>query len=156
MKLDALLRAHGFMKVEWPPEIWEADTEDTRFVPLLGEMIAAALAGGGELAQLTLNASNLVVPVDDDDADRSERIDSPPFGDFVAITVSGCNRSWPRRPVAPGSAIEREAPRTVARSPRGRRCPLRVRASNAAEGQHDRFPRTHVVGFATVPWPIRV
>ena len=56
MKLDALLRAHGFMKVERPPEIWEADTEDTRFVPLLGEMIAAALAGGGELAELTLNA----------------------------------------------------------------------------------------------------
>lgn len=95
MKLDALLRAHGFMKVERPPEIWEADTEDTRFVPLLGEMIAAALAGGGELAELTLNASNVVVPVDDDDADRSERIESPPSGDFVAITVSGATDLGP-------------------------------------------------------------
>jgi hypothetical protein len=94
MKLDALLRAHGFMKVERPPEIWEADTEDTRFVPLLGEMIAAALAGGGELAELTLNASNVVVPVYDD-ADSSERIDSPPAGDFVAITVSGATDLGP-------------------------------------------------------------
>ena len=101
MKLDALLRAHGFMKVERPPEIWEADTEDTRFVPLLGEMITAALAGGGELAELTLNASNIVVPVNDD-ADPSERIDSPPSGDFVAITVSGATDLGPDDRWRPG------------------------------------------------------
>ena len=63
-------------------------------MPLLGEMIAAALAGGGELAELTLNASNVVVPVDDD-ADPNERIDSPPSGDFVAITVSGATDLGP-------------------------------------------------------------
>ena len=40
MRLDALIRAHGFMRTERPPELWEADTEDVRFIPLLGEMIA--------------------------------------------------------------------------------------------------------------------
>jgi len=40
VKLDALLRAHGFMNVQRPPALWEADTEDIRFVPLLGEVIA--------------------------------------------------------------------------------------------------------------------
>ena len=44
MRFEALLRAHGFMKTEHPPDVWEADTEDVRFVPLLGEMIAAPLS----------------------------------------------------------------------------------------------------------------
>ena len=79
MKLDNLLRAHGFMRVERPPEIWEADTEDVRLVPLIGEMIAAALAGGGALVTLTLNASNIVV----------EEGDRPAAGQYVALTVSG-------------------------------------------------------------------
>jgi len=79
MTLDALLRAHGVMKVQRPPELWEADTEDIRFVPLLGEMIAAAVAGGGQPAELTLNASNVVV----EDGDR------PAPGEYVAVTVSG-------------------------------------------------------------------
>jgi len=91
MKLDALLRAHGFMKVERPPVIWEADTEDTRFVPLLGEMIAAALAGGGELSALTLNASNVSVDLMDDEPEGS----GPPSGEFVAITVSGATNLGP-------------------------------------------------------------
>jgi hypothetical protein len=38
LRFDALIRAHGFMRTERPPEIWEADTEDVRFIPLLGEM----------------------------------------------------------------------------------------------------------------------
>jgi hypothetical protein len=38
MRLDALLRAHGFMRVERPPRLWEADTDDERFIPLLGEV----------------------------------------------------------------------------------------------------------------------
>ena len=87
MKLDALLRAHGFMKVERPPELWEADTDDTRFIPLLGEMIAAALVGGGELSELTLNASNVSVEPDDD-PDEPQGV-APPAGEFVAVGVSG-------------------------------------------------------------------
>ena len=50
------------MNVEQPPELWEADTEDSQFLPLLLETIAAALAGGrAPLEDLALNASNIVV-----------------------------------------------------------------------------------------------
>ena len=80
MRLDALLRAHGFMKVERPPELWEADTEDTTFIPLLGEMIVACLLRGGKLEQLTLNASNVVVEKD---------VAPPQPGEYVAVSISG-------------------------------------------------------------------
>jgi hypothetical protein len=85
MEFEALLRAHGFMKVERPPELWAADTEDTRFVPLLGEMIAASLSQGIALADLTLNVSNVVVDAsgDEDDAFNLQS------GDYVAVTVLG-------------------------------------------------------------------
>ena len=48
------------MKTEQPPELWEADTDDDRFIPLLGEMIAAGLVTGTPLEELTLSASNVV------------------------------------------------------------------------------------------------
>lgn len=99
MKLDALLRAHGFMNVQRPPLLWDADTEDTRFVPLLGEMIAAALAGGGELSALTLNASNVSVDLADDPDDAGS---GPPPGDFVAITISGATDLGPDGSWNPG------------------------------------------------------
>ena len=53
MRLEPILRAHAYMNVEQPPELWEADTEDSRFLPLLGETIAAALANGALLEELT-------------------------------------------------------------------------------------------------------
>jgi hypothetical protein len=80
VKLDALLRAHGFMKVERPPELWEAGTEDTAFIPLLGEMIVACLVRGAKLEELTLNASNVVV---------DPQSVAPPPGQYVAVTVRG-------------------------------------------------------------------
>lgn len=88
MRLDALLRAHAFMKVDRPPEIWEADTEDVRFVPLLGEMIAAALSRGAELSALTLNVSNVVV----EPAENPEPVErlGPSPGQYLAMTVSRC------------------------------------------------------------------
>jgi hypothetical protein len=73
------------MRVERPPELWEAEAEDTTLVPLLGEMIAARLALGGSLEELTLNASNVVVAADDfDDEGRG-----PAAGEYVALTVMG-------------------------------------------------------------------
>ena len=88
MRLDALLRAHGFMKIERPPELWEADSDDARFLPLLGEMIAGSLSRGAQLEELTLNASNVVV---ESGGDHEER---PPLpGEYVAVTVSG-NVDW--------------------------------------------------------------
>lgn len=87
MRFDALLRAHAFMTVERPPEIWEADTEDVRFVPLLGEMIAAPLSRGAELGTLTLNVSNVMVPPAEDVESADGHGPSP--GRYVAVTVSG-------------------------------------------------------------------
>lgn len=94
MKFDALLRAHEFMNIERPPKIWEADTEDDRLLPLLGEMIASGLAKGAELASLTLSAANIVVekPVDEED--------EPEPGEYVALTVRGAgdwgpDGTWP-------------------------------------------------------------
>ena len=85
MKLDALLRAHEFLRVERPPQLWEVQTEDEQLVPLLGEMIAASLARSrGALGALTLNVSNVVVP-----PAAAEGPIGPPPGEFVALSVKG-------------------------------------------------------------------
>jgi hypothetical protein len=81
MNLDPLLRAHGFMHVERPPELWQAAVEDVRLVPLLGEMIAFGLSRGNVLRALTLNAANVVVEEDCDDL--------APCGEYVALSVMG-------------------------------------------------------------------
>ena len=86
MDLEALLRAHGFMRVERPPELGEVDTDDEPFLRMLGEMIAAGLGRGNELAELTLNVSNVTVEPDDEDG-------SIPQGDYVAVTVRGAG-TW--------------------------------------------------------------
>jgi len=85
MRLEPILCAHAFMKMERPPELWEPDTEDWRFVPLLGEMIAAALAAGAGLEELTLGASNVVVCP----SDEGDPVDAPGPAEYVAITVRG-------------------------------------------------------------------
>ncbi len=86
MRLGPLLTAHSFMRIERPPLLWDVDAEDSRFVPLLGEMIAASLGKGTPLAELTLNASNIVVePFRDDCGEPAV----PLPGEYVAITVSG-------------------------------------------------------------------
>jgi len=94
MRLGPLLNAHSFMKVERPPALWEAATEDTRFVPLLGEIIAAGLSGGAALEALTLNASNVVIepPRSDEHENEHEHEYSLPLappGEYVAVTISG-------------------------------------------------------------------
>jgi hypothetical protein len=85
MRLDAILRAHAYMKLERPPELWEVDTEDWRFLPLLGEIIAAALSSGTPLGELTLNASNVVVEPPESNEDPG----APRPAEYVAITVRG-------------------------------------------------------------------
>ena len=61
-ELEGLLRAHSFLKVELPPELWEPDAELEPFIRALGEMIAAGLVRNGqELGEITLNVSNVVV-----------------------------------------------------------------------------------------------
>lgn len=89
MDLEALLRAHAFMKVERPPQLWSPDAEDEPFLRMLGEMIALGLGRGNELADLTLSVSNVVVEPDDDD----EEDEWLPEGAYVAVTVRGAG-SW--------------------------------------------------------------
>lgn len=85
MDLEAHLRSHAFMKVERPPLMWSPDTEDEPFLLMLGEMIALGLGRGTELADLTLNVSNVTVDPDEEN-DEGESI---PEGDYVAVTVRG-------------------------------------------------------------------
>jgi hypothetical protein len=89
MRFDEILTAHGFMRTERPPLMWEADTDDERFIPLLGEMIAVGLNAGNELAQLTLAVSNVTVEEDDDEPEETPWVEP---GDYVAVTVRGPGR----------------------------------------------------------------
>jgi len=99
------------MRVERPPQLWEARAEDTTLVPLLGEMIAWRLSLGAPLADLTLNASNVVVQAGDFEGDQR-----PEPGEYVALTVMGegapvNDAVWsPDRP-APGGVLKRLAER---------------------------------------------
>jgi hypothetical protein len=85
--LDALLRAHAFMRVERPPELWQIDTDDEPFIRMLGEMIVVGLLHHDVLAELTLNASNVTV--------GDEGPDGVAPGDYVAVTVRGPG-AWER------------------------------------------------------------
>jgi len=97
MDLEAPLRAQGSMKVERPPTMWEADTEVEPFLALLGELIAFGLGRGNELAELTLNVSNVVVEPDEEGG-------SIPEGEFVGITVRGAG-SWDDDVWLPGTEL---------------------------------------------------
>jgi hypothetical protein len=79
-ELEGLIRAHSFLKVERPLELWEPDAELEPFIRALGEMIAAGLVRNGqELGEITLNVSNVVV---------EESAAGPmPMGEFVAVTI---------------------------------------------------------------------
>ena len=116
MRLEALLRAHGFLRVERPPQLWEAQADDTTLVPLLGEMIAARLALGGRLEELTLNASNVVVH--EDDFPEHAGLDPRP-GEYVALTVLGegapeDDATWSPQRAARGGTLQRIAARLAA------------------------------------------
>jgi hypothetical protein len=89
VELDGYLRAHAFMQVERPPELWEPDTEDEPFLRMLGEMIVIGLGRGNELGDLVLAASNVTA---EEDADEESRLEP---GDYVALTVRGAG-DWER------------------------------------------------------------
>jgi hypothetical protein len=84
VELDGYLRAHAFMQVERPPELWEVDTRDEPFLRMLGEMIVIGLNRGNDLADLVLAAANVTVEPERDD----EKARLAP-GDYVALTVRG-------------------------------------------------------------------
>jgi hypothetical protein len=95
VNLVPLLRANGFMPVEYPPELWQVAAEDIRLVPLMGEMIAFGLSRGNALSEMTLSAANVVV---EDDAEGLA-----PHGEYVALFVRGggdWRPEWSWRPEA--------------------------------------------------------
>ena len=86
------------MHTEAPSEPWTPDVDDEDLVRLLGEMIVAGIARGGELADLTLSVANVVVE-DDHDPDATT-----PTGEFVGVSVSGPGRWRPEQTWRPGDA----------------------------------------------------
>jgi hypothetical protein len=98
--LDALLNAHAFVHVERPPELWSVDVDDEPFIRMLGELIVVGLLHHHqELAELTLNVSNVTVGQDE----RNEP-DGPPVGDHVAVTIRGRGDWGPEQTWTPSSS----------------------------------------------------
>ena len=82
LDLAALIRAHPFITIEQPPELWQIDADDVTFIRFFGELIAASLArNGGDLRATTINISNVVV--------EPSSGGPMPTGEFVAITSRG-------------------------------------------------------------------
>jgi hypothetical protein len=96
MNLQSVLRAHDFMRVERPAELWHVDVEDGRLIPLLGEMVAFALSRGNVLGKLVLHAANVVI-------EKASSNDIP-SGEFVAISIVGKGDWGPEWTWRPGAA----------------------------------------------------
>jgi hypothetical protein len=84
VRIERYLQAHGFLRVELPPELWEVDTEEEPFVQTVGQLLAVGLGRGIELEELILSASNVTAEPDPDDEDAW----LVP-GDYVAVSVRG-------------------------------------------------------------------
>jgi hypothetical protein len=96
--LEALLRAHAFLRVERPPELWTVDVLDGPFIRMLGEMIVVGLLHHDVLAELTLNVANVTV--------EAEPPDGVAPGDYVSISILGPgtwehDRAWTPGAVEP-------------------------------------------------------
>src|SRR6266545_6482442 len=103
MDLGPLLNAHAYLRVERPPELWEADVDDVALVRALGEMIVAALVRGTVLTDVVLRANNVTVEPPGDD----ETPAMPAPGDYVALSIIGRGDWRPEilwRPEARGGA----------------------------------------------------
>jgi hypothetical protein len=94
VELGPLLRAHGFLQVERPPELWDVDADDELLIRMLGEMIAAALVRGTELGDVVLRANNVTV---------AEPDGALPVGDYVALSIEGSGDWMPEVSWRPGN-----------------------------------------------------
>jgi hypothetical protein len=83
------------MRIERPPQLWEADAELEPVIRMMGEMLALALRHHNDLAALTLNASNVTV--------ESPGPEGVAPGDYVALSVSGPGADWEDLRWIPGS-----------------------------------------------------
>lgn len=91
MHLPDLLRFHTSVRVEAPPEPWEAVYDETGLLTLLAGLVDAALGSGSTRADLALGVANVVVPADQDP--DGEITTAPPAGEYVAVTLTGPG-SW--------------------------------------------------------------
>jgi hypothetical protein len=84
--LGALIRAHPYVTIEQPPELWQPDSDDVQFLRFFGLMLVALLVrNGGKFDGATVNVSNVVV---------EPLAEGPvPLGEFVAITGIS-NGNW--------------------------------------------------------------
>ncbi|MEA2577627.1 MAG: hypothetical protein QOD78_1215 [Chloroflexota bacterium] len=81
VSVEAMLRAHSYMRTGRPSDTWDPDVDDQTFFALLGEMIVVGMHRGNDLGELTLSVTNVTV---------MPGADGPiPAGDHVAITISG-------------------------------------------------------------------
>ena len=109
--LRPYLRAHGYLRVEAPPGLWDADCDDELLIRLTGELIASALTRGTDLPDVVLRAANVVVTEDG----------VPAPGDYVALTIGGVgdwgpDATWDPTTAAPGDLLNPDvdaAARTV-------------------------------------------
>jgi hypothetical protein len=102
--LRPYLRAHGYLRVEQPPTLWEADCDDELLIRLTGELIASALARGTDLPDVLLRASNVVI---------DPGVEVPEPGDYVALTVEGVGdwgpeMLWDPAAAAGGTLLNRD------------------------------------------------
>jgi hypothetical protein len=97
MRSGGYLREGGFLQVERPPLLWEADTGWGPFVRLLDELLVLGLQRGSQPADLTLSVANVTVG-------RSAAGENLPAGDYVAVTVRGPGAWGPDARWWPGAA----------------------------------------------------
>lgn len=92
MLLPHLLRTHPSLRTEVPPLLWEATTDETHLVPLVDQVVAAALRSGSPLTALALGLANVVVP-EPAAAEEDGAGFTPAPGEYVALTLAGPG-SW--------------------------------------------------------------
>jgi len=80
--LDALIRAHPFIGIERPRDLWTIGVDDDLFIRFFGELIAASLVRNGNvLDAVEINFSHVVI--------EPESADPMPAGEFVAVSARG-------------------------------------------------------------------
>jgi hypothetical protein len=98
MNLPDALHAPGIIRVEQPPHVWEADTNEVAFADLVRVLLSmSTLSRMQQPVDFTLNVSNVTIPADSAD----ERL---AVGDYIAVTVQGLSDWGPDSIWWPGLA----------------------------------------------------
>jgi nucleoside phosphorylase len=100
------LKANGFLRLDYPPRLWQVDVDDVALVRMMGAMIAAALARGAALGDVYMRANNVEADVD---ADDEQHPGSVPPGHFVALTVESTGDWRPEVACRPSRKVAGDA-----------------------------------------------